>query len=130
MIPTSGHSASAPMSDRQRIFAILRASSGNLLEWAQFYFYSYCMIYFAPAFFPSNNETIQLLQAAGIFAAGFLPRPIGGWFYGRLADKQGRRKALVHSGVVMFIGSLILATAPTFSVIGYAAPALLLCARL
>jgi MHS family alpha-ketoglutarate permease-like MFS transporter len=130
MIPTSGNPASASMSDRQRVFAILRASSGNLLEWAQFYFYSYCMIYFAPAFFPSNNETIQLLQAAGIFAAGFLARPVGGWFYGRLADKQGRRKALIHSGVVMLIGSLILATSPTYATIGYAAPALLLCARL
>ncbi|HFO1241464.1 TPA: MFS transporter [Pseudomonas aeruginosa] len=62
---------------RKRIFAIVGASSGNLVEWFDFYVYAFCAIYFAPAFFPSDNPTVQLLNTAGVFAAGFLMRPIG-----------------------------------------------------
>lgn len=130
MTSTSDKAPNTLVSDRQRIFAIIRASSGNLLEWSGFYFYSFFMIYFAASFFPESSPTVQLLRGAGVFAAGFLARPIGGWFYGRLADQQGRRKALVHAGCVMFVGSLLLTIAPTYPSVGYLAPALLLCARL
>lgn len=116
--------------DRQRIVAIISASFGNLIEWFDFYIYSFCAIYFASAFFPSQDTTSELLRAAGVFAAGFLARPVGGWFFGRLADKCGRRVALVQSGIVMFVGSLIITVLPTYSTIGYAAPGLLLLARL
>jgi L-lactate dehydrogenase (cytochrome) len=78
---------------RHRIFAIMAASSGNLVEWFDFYVYAFCALYFAPAFFPKRQSTTQLLNTAGVFAAGFLMRPIGGWLFGRLADKHGRRKA-------------------------------------
>ena len=64
---------------RRRIWAIVGASSGNLVEWFDFYVYSFCSLYFAHIFFPSGNTTTQLLQTAGVFAAGFLMRPIGGW---------------------------------------------------
>ena len=63
---------------RRRIWAIVGASSGNLVEWFDFYVYSFCSLYFAHIFFPSGNTTTQLLQTAGVFAAGFLMRPIGG----------------------------------------------------
>jgi len=130
MNSTSVNVPNTLVSDRQRIFAIVRASFGNLLEWAQFYFYAFATIYFAPSFFPGQNPTIQLLQSAGIFSAGFLARPIGGWFYGRLADQKGRRQALIHSGMIMFLGSLLLTVLPTYASVGYLAPTLLLCARL
>src|SRR3546814_18729905 len=78
-----------------RVWAIVAGSSGNLVEWYDFYVYSFCALYFAPAFFPQGNTTTQLLSAAGVFAAGFLMRPIGGWFFGRFADRQGRRAAMV-----------------------------------
>lgn len=61
---------------RRRIWAIVGASSGNLVEWFDFYVYSFCSLYFAHIFFPSGNTTTQLLQTAGVFAAGFLMRPI------------------------------------------------------
>ncbi|ELN96602.1 alpha-ketoglutarate transporter [Salmonella enterica subsp. enterica serovar Enteritidis str. 22558] len=56
---------------RRRIWAIVGASSGNLVEWFDFYVYSFCSLYFAHIFFPSGNTTTQLLQTAGVFAAGF-----------------------------------------------------------
>ncbi|MFP3276112.1 MAG: MFS transporter, partial [Paraburkholderia sp.] len=115
---------------RRRIFAIVGASSGNLVEWFDFYVYSFCALYFAPAFFPSGNPTTQLLNTAGVFAAGFLMRPIGGWFFGRLADKHGRRTAMLVSVFMMCGGSLVIAVLPTYAQIGALAPALLLVARL
>jgi MHS family alpha-ketoglutarate permease-like MFS transporter len=118
------------LDSRQRIFAIVGASSGNLVEWFDFYVYSFCAIYFAPAFFPSGNPTTQLLNTAGVFAAGFLMRPIGGWLFGRIADKHGRRASMMISVLMMCGGSLMIAFLPTYATIGAAAPALLLVARL
>src|SRR5580693_1183688 len=115
---------------RRRIGAIMAASSGNLVEWFDFYIYAFCAIYFAPAFFPKSDPTAQLLNTAGVFAAGFLMRPIGGWLFGRLADRRGRRTALVFSVSVMCVGSLLIACLPTYGSIGPWAPGLLLLARL
>ena len=114
----------------KRIFAIVGASSGNLVEWLDFYVYAFCAIYFAPAFFPSDDPTVQLLNTAGVFAAGFLMRPIGGWIFGRLADRHGRKNSLMISVLMMCFGSLMIACLPTYASIGTWAPALLLLARL
>ncbi|SNS49889.1 MFS transporter, MHS family, alpha-ketoglutarate permease [Noviherbaspirillum humi] len=123
-----GHHDSADT--RRRVMAIVGASSGNLVEWFDFYVYSFCSIYFASEFFPKGNATTQLLNTAGVFAAGFLMRPIGGWFFGRLADRRGRRYAMMVSVFMMCGGSLMVACLPTYASIGVAAPVLLLVARL
>jgi metabolite-proton symporter len=115
---------------RRRIFAIIGASSGNLVEWYDFYTYAFTAIYFASSFFPSGNQTTQLLNTAGVFAAGFLMRPIGGYLFGWIADKHGRRTSMLISIVMMCGGSLVIACLPTYASIGVAAPALLLLARL
>lgn len=114
----------------KRIFAIVGASSGNLVEWFDFYVYAFCAIYFAPAFFPSDDPTVQLLNTAGVFAAGFLMRPIGGWLFGRIADRHGRKNSMMISVLMMCAGSLVIACLPTYASIGVMAPALLLAARL
>jgi MHS family alpha-ketoglutarate permease-like MFS transporter len=115
---------------RRRIFAIVGASSGNLVEWYDFYTYAFTAIYFASAFFPSGNQTTQLLNTAGVFAAGFLMRPIGGYLFGWIADKHGRRTSMLISILMMCGGSLVIACLPTYASIGVAAPVLLLLARL
>lgn len=119
-----------PHDTRRRIFAIVGASSGNLVEWFDFYVYAFSALYFAPAFFPSGDRTTQLLNTAGVFAAGFLMRPIGGWLFGRIADKHGRRRAMMISVLMMCGGSLLIAVLPTYAQIGALAPFLLLVARL
>ena len=118
------------LTSKQRIKAIVGASSGNLVEWFDFYIYSFCALYFSHAFFPSGNPTTQLLQTAGIFAAGFLMRPVGGWLFGRIADKYGRRQSMMISVLMMCGGSLMIAVMPTYDTIGAFAPFLLLVARL
>ena len=115
---------------RHRIFAIMAASSGNLVEWFDFYVYAFSSIYFAAAFFPKGDPTVQLLNTAGVFAAGFLMRPIGGWLFGRIADKYGRKKSMLISVTMMCAGSLVIACLPTYAQIGAWAPFLLLMCRL
>jgi MHS family alpha-ketoglutarate permease-like MFS transporter len=114
----------------RRIRAIVAASSGNLVEWFDFYIYAFCAIYFAAAFFPSVDPTGQLLQTAGVFGAGFLMRPLGGWFFGRLADRSGRKRAMLVSVLMMCFGSLMIAALPTYADAGIWAPIGLLAARL
>jgi MHS family alpha-ketoglutarate permease-like MFS transporter len=119
-----------PADAKRRIKAIFIGSIGNLVEWYDFYAYTAFSLYFAPAFFPSSDPVVQQLNAATLFAAGFLVRPLGGWLFGHLADKYGRRLSLTVSVVMMCVGSLIIAVTPTYATIGFAAPALLALARI
>ena len=119
-----------PHEKRKRVMSIVAASSGNLVEWFDFYVYAFCAIYFAPAFFPKSDPTVQLLNTAGIFAAGFLMRPIGGWFFGRLADRKGRKTAMLVSVLMMCGGSLMIACLPTYATVGFWAPTMLVLARM
>ncbi len=114
----------------RRLKAIFIGSSGNLVEWFDFYTYSAFALYFANSFFPSQSQTAQLLHAAAIFAVGFLMRPIGGWLFGHVADIHGRRIALAASVLLMCFGSLVIAITPSYETIGVAAPLILLFARL
>src|SRR5450432_1938494 len=115
---------------RRRIWAIFGSSSGNLVEWFDFYAYAFTALYFAPAFFPKGNQTTQLLQTAAVFAIGFLMRPIGGYIFGFVADRYGRKNSMMISVLMMCAGSLAIAAMPTYETIGTAAPVLLLLARM
>jgi len=114
---------------QRRVKAIFIGSVGNLVEWYDFYAYTAFALYFAPAFFPNSNPVVQQLNAAVIFAATFLVRPLGGWLFGYIADHHGRRLSLTLSVVCMCFGSLIIAVTPTYASIGFAAPAILALAR-
>ncbi len=115
---------------RHRLKSIFGGSIGNLIEWYDFYVYNFFALYFAKSFFPNANPTVQLLNTFGIYALGFLIRPVGGWILGVYADKAGRRAALTLSVTLMCAGSLLIAIAPTYAVLGLGAPILLLAARL
>ena len=86
---------------RERLKAIIGGSTGNLVEWYDWYAYAAFTLYFAPHFFPSEDRTAQLLSAAGIFAVGFLMRPIGAWAMGVYADRHGRKSGLTLSVALM-----------------------------
>jgi MHS family alpha-ketoglutarate permease-like MFS transporter len=109
---------------------VIRGSLGNLIEWYDWYAYAAFSIYFAGVFFPSGNPTAQLLNTAGIFAVGFLVRPLGGWILGWYADRSGRRAALTLSVTMMGAGSLGIAVLPGYAEIGALAPILLVVLRL
>jgi MHS family alpha-ketoglutarate permease-like MFS transporter len=115
---------------RRRLKAIFIGSVGNLVEWYDFYAYAAFALYFAHLFFPGENVVVQQLNAAVLFAFGFLVRPLGGMLFGHLADRYGRRKALTLSVLLMCFGSLMIAVTPTYASIGIAAPVMLFVARL
>jgi len=113
----------------RRVKMIFLGSAGNLVEWYDFYAYAAFALYFAPSFFPNTDPVVQQLQAALLFAFGFIVRPIGGWLFGHFADRYGRRSALTISVLLMCIGSLIIAVSPTYAQIGIWAPVILAVAR-
>jgi MFS transporter, MHS family, alpha-ketoglutarate permease len=124
----AGHLDIADM--RRRIRAIFVGSVGNLVEWYDVYAYTAFSLYFASAFFPESDEVVQQLNAALVFALGFLARPLGGWLFGYLADHYGRRGALMLSVSLMCFGSLMIAVLPTYETAGILAPTLLAVARI
>src|SRR6476659_4655903 len=119
-----------PADVRRRLRAIFVGSIGNLVEWYDFYAYAAFALYFASAFFPGTDPVVQQLNAAILFAFGFIVRPIGGWLFGHLADQYGRRNALMLSVLLMCFGSLMIAVTPTYASIGVGAPVLLGIARM
>ena len=113
-----------------RLVSILGGSIGNLIEWYDFHVYVAFSLYFGKQFFPSAAPAAQLLNTAGVFALGFLLRPVGSWVFGVYADRHGRRAGLTLCVTLMCLGSLLIAICPTYAQIGIAAPALLLLARM
>jgi MHS family alpha-ketoglutarate permease-like MFS transporter len=120
----------APSGERRVVGNVIRGSIGNLIEWYDWYAYTAFSIYFASTFFPSGDQTAQFLNTAGVFAVGFLMRPIGGYVLGRMADRFGRRNALTLSVLLMAVGSLMITFTPGYASIGVASPVVLVIARL
>jgi MHS family alpha-ketoglutarate permease-like MFS transporter len=127
---TSTDAAQPRTANGHRLRSILGGSAGNLVEWYDWYAYSAFTLYFAPHFFPKGDQTAQLLNAAAVFAVGFLMRPVGGWLMGIYGDRYGRKAGLTLSVTLMCAGSLLIAVTPGYATIGVAAPALLVLARL
>lgn len=117
------------LSTGDTVKAILAASSGNLVEWFDFYIYAFFSVYFAEQFFTNAGETGAYMQAAGIFFVGFLMRPIGGYIFGRLSDRLGRKNSMLISILMMCFGSLAMVVIPTAETAGILAPILLLLVR-
>ncbi|MFC9824048.1 MFS transporter [Streptomyces erythrochromogenes] len=129
---TPAPTAAPPPGDerRKRRLALIGGSLGNLVEWYDWFVYASFAIYFADSFFPGDNPTTQLMNTAGIFAVGFLMRPVGGWILGRAADRHGRKSALTLTVTMMSVAALLIAVAPTYGQAGYFGALVLLLARL
>lgn len=118
---------SSPAATRRAIFNTLRGSSGNLVEWYDVYVYTVFASYFENQFFDSADKNSTLYVYA-IFAVTFVMRPVGSWFFGRFADRRGRRAALTFSVSLMAACSLVIAVTPGRESIGvWAAVILVLC---
>src|ERR1051325_10792427 len=83
------------------IRSIIGASSGNLVEWFDFYVYAFTALYFSSAFFPGGSPTAQLMKTSGVYALGFFARPLGSWIFGRICDRAGRRRSMVIAVLLM-----------------------------
>jgi MHS family proline/betaine transporter-like MFS transporter len=110
--------------------AILAASVGNLLEWYDFSVYALFAIYIAANFFPRSDPGLDLVKTFLVFGLGFVIRPLGAVLIGVYGDRAGRKAALTLTILIMAGGTLIIALAPSFALIGIGAPLLLLAGRI
>jgi len=110
--------------------AILAGSIGNVVEWIDWSIYGLAAPFIAAQFFPKSNPITSLLQAYGVFAIGFLIRPVGSMIIGPYGDKYGRNKALALSILLMGGGTGAIGIIPTYASIGLLAPVLLIFLRL
>jgi MHS family alpha-ketoglutarate permease-like MFS transporter len=114
---------------RRAVSNILKGSAGNLVEWYDLYVYTVFAAYFQSHFFNSKDDLQAGLEAMAVFSTSFLMRPIGAWFFGRYADRKGRKAALTLSVTLMSAGSFAIAVLPTQDVIGLWALILLVLIR-
>ena len=110
--------------------AILAASIGNALEWYDFSVYAFFAIYISHNVFPNQGSAAALINAFLIYGVAFVARPVGAVVFGAYGDRSGRRAALTLSLILMAAGSLCIAIAPPYAVIGIGAPLLIVCGRL
>src|SRR5205085_2399792 len=117
--------------EKKGLTAIIAASSlGTLIEWYDFYIFGSLATIIATKFFPSGNPTLALLSTLATFAAGFVVRPFGALFFGRLGDIIGRKYTFLATLVLMGLSTFLIGCIPAYETIGYAAPILVLLLRL
>jgi len=123
--------SSLPMVDKSEERRVIFASSlGTVFEWYDFYIYAVLAPFFAGLFFPPGNATTALLNAFVTYAAGFLVRPFGALFFGRIGDLVGRKYTFLVTITVMGLSTFFVGLLPTYSSIGMLAPTLLVLLRL
>lgn len=125
----AGEPASSRAATRRAVWNTLRGSSGNLVEWYDVYVYTVFASYFESHFFDTADKNSTVYVYA-IFAVTFLMRPVGSWFFGRYADRRGRRAALTFSVSLMAACSLVIALVPGRETIGVGAAVILVLCRL
>lgn len=103
---------------------------GNLLEWYDWNVYASFAVYIAAHAFNNDDPTSALLSALAVFAVGFIARPFGGFLFGWIGDRRGRKFSLTLAIVLASIGSLTIAVMPTYEAIGPWSSLILLLARL
>ena len=119
-----------PKKESINLRSLLAGFVGNILEWYDFTVYGYFATVIGALFFPSEDKLASLIAAFGVFAAGYLMRPLGGAFFGIMGDKLGRQKALSMSILLMAIPTTLLGCLPTHDQWGWASAALLVLIRL
>jgi MHS family proline/betaine transporter-like MFS transporter len=113
----------------RRVTNVTAAVIGNTLEWFDILVYAAFVPYISATFFPGDRATATLI-ALGAFGTSFVVRPLGAVFAGWIADRFGRRQALTIVSLLMFVGTSLIAMLPGYARIGFAAPILLVLARL
>lgn len=116
--------------ENSRRFNIVAGLYGNALEWFDFLLYASFSPLFATLYFPSHSYFISMMSTFGVFAVGFLIRPVGGLVLGHYGDRAGRRKALILSAAIMTVATICIAMLPSYEYIGIAAPVLFTFLRL
>ena len=131
-MPTPVFSASeltkGELQAKQRL-VIVASSLGTVFEWYDFYIYGSLAVFFAGLFFPTGNPVTALLTSLLTFGVGFVVRPFGALFFGRIGDLVGRKYTFLITITVMGLSTALIGVLPTFSTIGWVAPIILFLLR-
>src|SRR5438270_5417 len=115
----------------QKIWMVILASSvGTMIEWYDFYIFGSLAAVLSPKFYPAGNDTIALIAYISTFAVGFLVRPFGALFFGRIGDLVGRKYAFLVTLTIMGFGTFLIGCMPTFKQAGWFAPIGLIAIRI
>jgi MFS family permease len=128
-IATAKVEGKTPLTGEERM-VIVASSVGTVFEWYDFYLYATLAPFFATLFFPKGNQTAALLSAFAAYAAGFLVRPFGALVFGRIGDLIGRKYTFLVTIVVMGLSTFGVGLMPTYAVLGWWAPIILVSLRL
>lgn len=117
---------------KSRVRQLVAASIGNVVEWYDWYAYTFLATIFSVQIFPksADNSLVPLLSSFVVFAVGFFMRPLGGLLVGAFADRYGRKAAMTFTITLMGAGSLLLGLTPTYEAVGLLSPMILILARL
>ncbi len=125
------NSTTTAPSEKESIWKVIFASSaGTLIEWYDFYIFGSLATIISGLFFPQGNPTIALLSTRATFATGFIVRPFGALFFGRMGDIIGRKYTFLMTLLIMGLSTTMIGLLPTYEQIGALAPILLLILRL
>ena len=114
-----------------KIWQVIAASAvGTMIEWYDFYIFGSLASVISPLFYPSGNDTLALIAYLSTFAVGFVVRPFGALFFGRIGDLVGRKYAFLVTLIIMGAATALIGVLPTYASIGLAAPAALLLIRI
>ena len=117
--------------DTRKLWSVITASSvGTLIEWYDFYIFGILASIYSAQFFPPGNETAALLATLATFGAGFVVRPLGAVFFGRLGDLIGRKYTFLVTLIIMGGSTFVIGLIPGYATLGLLAPALVLILRL
>ena len=129
-IPQGIEGAAVDQVSKSKIWQVIGASSlGTVIEWYDFYIFGSLAAIIAPLFYPPGNDTFAYIAYLATFAVGFVVRPFGALFFGRIGDIVGRKYAFLVTLLIMGGSTAIIGFLPTFESIGYAAPIILLLVR-
>src|SRR5437588_11243423 len=101
---------------------ILASSVGTMIEWYDFYIFGTLAVYLAPMFYPPGNQLFAYIAYLATFAVGFMVRPFGALFFGRIGDVVGRKYAFLVTLSIMGFGTFLIGLMPTFATAGWFAP--------
>ena len=120
-----------PVPAESKIWQVITASAvGTMIEWYDFYIFGSLASVISPLFYPSGNDTLALIAYLSTFAVGFVVRPFGALFFGRIGDLVGRKYAFLVTLIIMGGATAVIGVLPTYASIGLAAPAALLLIRI
>jgi MFS family permease len=112
------------------IWRVIMASSvGTMIEWYDFYIFGSLAAVLSPKFYPPGNETFQYVAYLATFAVGFLVRPFGALFFGRIGDLVGRKYAFLVTLSIMGFSTFVIGLLPSYATAGWFAPIVLLLIR-